>query len=221
MGININIKRIFDFSLSLFGIIASFPVWLVIAFLIWLEDGGEIFCHQDRVGKGGVLFESLKFRSMFKDAEKTTGPIQAAQFDVRTTKLGRLLRITAMDELPQLLNILKGDMSFVGPRALRPVETDAHETVAKSVWEFEGFKERSRIQPGLTGIAQILAPRDIARNEKFKYDIWYVKNKCFMLDLFLILLSFLITFTGEWEIKGEKLSFFTKFLKRRVDKQLD
>jgi len=199
-------KRIFDFLLALVGITISFPLWVFLGFLVLLEDGFPVFYGQDRVGKDGKIFRSLKFRSMHFSAEKGIGPIQAKEDDARISKTGRILRITALDELPQLWNILKGDMSFVGPRALRPVEKDAGESEPKGVWEFEGFGERSKVRPGLTGIAQILASRDIPRGQKFRYDIWYVNNQSFWLDIRLITLSFIITFKGNWEERGGKLA---------------
>jgi lipopolysaccharide/colanic/teichoic acid biosynthesis glycosyltransferase len=199
-------KRTLDFLLALIGITLSFPLWIFLGFLIWLEDRGPIFYGQDRLGKDGRIFRSLKFRSMHFAAEKGLGPVQAKEFDARITKTGRILRVTAIDELPQLWNILKGDMSFVGPRALMLIEADANETEAKGVWEFEGFKERQKVRPGLTGVAQVLAPRDIPRSQKFKYDIWYIENQSFWLDMRLIALSFLITFLGRWERREGKLS---------------
>lgn len=199
-------KRIFDFLLALVGTTISLPLWIFLGFLVWLEDGLPVFYGQDRIGKDGRIFRSLKFRSMRYAAERDFGPIQAKEEDVRITKTGRVLRATALDELPQLWNILKGDMSFVGPRALRPVEKDADETESRGVWEFEGFGERSRVRPGLTGVAQILASRDISRLHKFKYDVWYVNNQSFWLDIKLIFISFIITFKAKWEHRGGKMS---------------
>ncbi|MFX0195824.1 MAG: sugar transferase, partial [Candidatus Hodarchaeota archaeon] len=116
----INAKRIFDITLSISGIILSSLLYVLISLAILLEDGWPVFYFQERIGKGGRIFKALKFRSMIKDAEKELGPVQAKENDPRVTKVGRILRATALDELPQLINILKGDMSFVGPRALRP-----------------------------------------------------------------------------------------------------
>src|SRR5713226_7254706 len=118
------IKRTFDVALAAIGLIVSAPLWAVIPAAIKLEDGGPVFFPQDRVGRGGRVFQALKFRSMRPDAEALTGPIQATENDPRVTRVGRLLRGAAMDELPQLVNILRGDMSFVGPRPLRPGEVD-------------------------------------------------------------------------------------------------
>jgi len=119
------IKRTFDILLSSLGLLVSSPLWVLLGLSILIEDGWPIFYLQERVGKRGKRFKALKFRSMVKDAEEETGPLQARENDPRIIKVGRILRATAMDELPQLLNILKGDMSFVGPRPMRPHEIEA------------------------------------------------------------------------------------------------
>ena len=120
------LKRPFDIALSFIGLVLSSPLWLLFGLLIWLQDRGPVFYGQERVGKNGRIFKALKFRSMIVDAEKGRGAVQAVENDPRVTKIGRILRATAMDELPQLWNIFKGDMSFVGPRALRPNEKEVH-----------------------------------------------------------------------------------------------
>ena len=126
------------------------------------EDGGPVFFRQERVGLNGRMFMALKFRSMRPDAEAGVGAIQATEGDPRVTRIGRLMRATAMDELPQLWNILRGDMSFVGPRALRPGEIEAGRNGrARAARDVPGFATRIRVRPGLTGIAQIYAPRDV------------------------------------------------------------
>ena len=203
--LGLELKRVFDFLFALCGLFISFPLWSIFGLGIWLEDGKQVFYSQERVGKDGLIFKGIKFRSMIHDAEKSLGPVQSQEKDLRVTRTGRLLRATAMDELPQLWNILKGEMSFVGPRALRPVEAEVVDGSPRSLWEFPGFKERSSVRPGLTGIAQVFAPRDIPRNQKFKYDIWYVRNQNFWLDIRLIMSSFLITFRGRWEARNKKL----------------
>ena len=199
------LKRLFDVALSAGGLILSAPVWAVAAALIKLEDGGPVFYRQERVGAGGTVFSVLKFRSMIPDAERESGPLQAVEGDARVTRVGRLLRATAMDELPQLVNILRGDMSFVGPRALRPGEIDGEaggRVVAMQ--DIAGYHARTAVQPGLTGIAQIYAPRDVARRQKFRYDLVYVRRRSFWLDLRLILLSFWISLRGTWEHRERK-----------------
>lgn len=213
-------KRTFDFILALSGLVISMPLWLIFGLAIWLEDRVPIFYFQDRVGKDGKIFRGIKFRSMVAKAEKGVGPVQARGNDPRSTKVGRILRATAMDELPQLINILKGDMSFVGPRTLRPEEKEIGDNVTKSIFDFPDFKERSKIKPGLTGIAQVFAPRDIDRQHKFKYDIWYIKNQSFLLDIYIITLSFLITFRGKWETRNDKFGFLAKGLKQRIKNQI-
>ena len=198
-------KRAFDVSLSALGLLISSPLWAIIALAVKAEDGGSVFFAQERVGRFGRPFRALKFRSMRPDAEARTGAIQAVADDPRVTRVGRLLRATAMDELPQLWNILRGDMSFVGPRALRPGEIEA-EAGGRLVRleDVPGFEHRIAVRPGLTGLAQIYAPRDVPRRQKFRYDKVYVEKRSWMLDVRLILLSFWISFLGTWEARGRK-----------------
>ena len=197
-------KRIFDIALSGVGLVISLPVWALIAAAVKLEDGGPVFFSQDRVGKDGRHFRVMKFRSMVPNAE-AAGARQATAHDPRTTRVGRLLRATAMDELPQLINIFRGDMSFVGPRALRPGEIEVHGSgVSEPLEKVPGFTSRCTVRPGLTGVAQVYAPRDLPRRGKFKYDLLYIRRQTFALDLRLIILSFWITFRGTWEARGKK-----------------
>jgi len=200
------LKFLFDILLSAAGLILSSPLGLLIALAIKWEDGGPLFYAQERVGKEGRFFRAYKFRSMVPNAEEGTGPLQAAYEDPRTTRIGRLLRATAMDELPQLWSILKGDMSFVGPRALRPqeieVNTDGEAIPLESI---PGYQERLKVRPGLTGIAQVYAPRNLPRCHKFRYDLLYIKRRSFWLDLKLILASFWITARGRWESEEDKI----------------
>lgn len=199
------LKRPFDITLSLTGIMISIPFWLLFALLVWLEDKGPIFYAQKRVGKNGRIFNALKFRSMIKNAEEK-GPVQAEENDPRVTKIGKILRATAMDELPQLVNIFKGDMSFVGPRALRPEEKEVNGN--NKVEELSGisrYEERHAIRPGLTGLAQVYISTDDTRRKKFRYDLFYIKKQSFWFDLKLIFLSFWITFRGKWESRQKKI----------------
>ncbi len=198
-------KRLLDILLAGCGLILSAPVALILAGAIKLEDAGPIFFTQERVGRRGRPFLALKFRSMVPDAEARVGPLQAAENDARVTKVGRLMRATAMDELPQLWNIFRGDMSFVGPRALRPGEIEVNGRGSmERLEEVPGFQARCAVVPGLTGIAQIYAPRDITRRHKFRYDRLYIRRQSFWLDVRLILLSFWITFRGTWEARERK-----------------
>jgi lipopolysaccharide/colanic/teichoic acid biosynthesis glycosyltransferase len=194
------IKRAFDVVVAAIGLAVSAPLWLLIAAAIKLQDGGPVFYSQERIGLDGRVFKALKFRSMVPDAEARTGPLQASENDPRITAVGRLLRATAMDELPQLWNILAGDMSFVGPRPLRPGEIDARGGGRiVPLDRFPGYVERHRVRPGLTGLTQVYAPRDLSRTSKFRLDRLYLKRAGFWLDLRLIAMSFWITGRGDWE----------------------
>jgi len=142
---------------------------------------------------------------MVIDADKKFGPVQAQENDPRITRVGRLLRATSLDEMPQILNIWKGEMSWVGPRALPMNEVQVKEENGHiRDDEIPGFDLRCKVRPGLTGLAQVYAPRDVPRRHKFKYDLIYIQNQCFWLDLKLIALSFWITFRGKWEHRGKK-----------------
>jgi lipopolysaccharide/colanic/teichoic acid biosynthesis glycosyltransferase len=198
-------KRSIDVLLAGTGILVSAPLWALIAAAIKLDANGPVFYGQERVGEGGRIFRVLKFRSMIDDAEKGVGPKAAVEHDPRITRVGRVLRATAMDELPQLWNIFRGDMSFVGPRALRPEEIDV-DTAGRSVplQAIPGFAARSAVPPGLTGIAQIYARRDVSRRQKFRFDRLYVRRQSMLLDLRLIALSFWITARGTWEAREKK-----------------
>ena len=198
-------KRALDVALSGFGVLLSAPLWALIAAAIKIDTRGPVFYGQPRVGEGGRIFRVLKFRSMIVDAEKDTGPMPAGEDDPRVTRVGRVLRATAMDELPQLWNIFRGDMSVVGPRALRPEEIDV-DSAGRPVplQAIPGFAARSAIPPGLTGIAQIYARRDVSRRQKFRFDRLYIRRQSMLLDVRLILLSFWITARGTWEAREKK-----------------
>ena len=198
-------KRALDMALSGFGLLVSSPVWLVIAAAIKLDDGGPIFHRQTRIGRGGHPFDVLKFRSMtvsnvFEDQLR-----QASESDTRITRVGRILRATGADELPQLTNIFAGQMSFVGPRALMPeeIETGANGK-AVPIHQIPGYERRTAVTPGLTGLAQIYAPRDVPRIRKFRYDNLYIERQSFWLDIRLILVSFWISARGTWEARQRK-----------------
>ena len=197
-------KRAFDGALAFIGLSISLPLWVLFAAAIKLEDGGPVFYTQDRVGRDGRVFRALKFRSMHREAERATGPLQARPGDHRVTRVGRLMRATAMDELPQLWNIFRGDMSFVGPRALRPGEIEIEGGSPVPLEAVPGYTDRIMVRPGLTGVAQVYAPRDISRRSKFRYDRLYIQRRSFGLDIRLILLSFWISFRGTWESRDRK-----------------
>jgi lipopolysaccharide/colanic/teichoic acid biosynthesis glycosyltransferase len=205
------IKRTFDIILSFAGIIASSWLWALIWIAIMFEDGNPAVIIQKRVGKNGTLFSSLKFRSMKKDSLREDVNLQALESDPRVTRVGRFMRKVALDEILQLLNILTGDMSFVGPRALLPREIEVHSAPCEiEICRIPGYEQRMTVRPGLTGIAQVFAERDIPRRHKFKYDLLYIRNMNFLLDLYLIAVSFIVTFRGTWESRGTKLSFLQR-----------
>ena len=196
-----SVKRMFDFCFALIGLHVSLPLWPIFSLIIWLNDGMPIFYMQERVGRDGRIFKSIKFRSMIKKAEDRTGPVWSKEEDSRIIKVGRVLRATAMDELPQLWNILKGDMSFVGPRPERTF------FVEKFIKKIPNYEKRFDVRPGLTGMAQIYGKYDTPADEKLKYDLEYIEKMNIYLDLRLIFLSFIITLKGGWakfENTGDK-----------------
>lgn len=199
-------KRLFDMLVSGAGLMVFSPIAAVIAIAIKIEDGGPVFFVQERVGKDCRIFPAYKFRSMIVDAEKLTGAVQATPNDPRMTGVGRVLRAMAFDELPQLWNIFRGDMSVVGPRPLRPGESDTTaDGVHLPLSAIPGYLERHRVRPGLTGIAQVYAPRDLPRTGKFRYDRLYLRRAGICVDLRLLLTSFWITARGRWEHRGPKV----------------
>lgn len=214
------LKRLFDLAVSSIGIAVTVPLWMVIGVVIWLNDGGPVFFVQERVGKNGKIFHGYKFRTMIWSPEDPTHVSQAEENDKRITRVGAILRAAALDELPQLISILNGDMSFVGPRAIAPFEKEVGAMTAISVFDIEGFDARSKVVPGLTGIAQIFAPRDISRRLKFRYDIWYINNRTFYLDIYLIFLSFMVSFSGKWESRRDKFYRLGAGLRARIRRDL-
>ena len=200
-----SLKRGFDFIVSSLALIISSALWLVFAVAIKIEDRGPVFYRQKRWGKNKKPMNVYKFRTMVINADEKFGTIQAQENDPRITHVGRFLRATSLDEMPQILNIWRGDMSWVGPRALPINEIQTKEENGHIPDEaIPGFDVRCRVRPGLTGIAQVYAPRDVPRRHKFKYDLIYIKNQSFWLDIKLILLSFWITFRGKWESRSKK-----------------
>jgi lipopolysaccharide/colanic/teichoic acid biosynthesis glycosyltransferase len=193
------LKRTFDILVSGIGLAVSLPLWGLIALAVKLEDGGPVFYRQRRVGKDTREFTGLKFRSMVPHSEDKWGAVPASEDDPRITRTGRILRATAMDELPQLWNILRGDMSLVGPRP------EWVELVKQFRKEIPTFDRRHAIRPGLTGLAQVYGHSELSRRQKLRYDLLYIKRQSFWLDLRLILFSFLVTFTAGWEVRLPKV----------------
>jgi len=188
------VKRIMDILLATLMLLITLPLWPFIALAIKFKNPGPIFYSQERIGRHGKPFLLIKFRSMEKDAEKSGQPIWAQKEDSRITKAGRFLRRTHLDEIPQLLNVLRGDISLVGPRPERP------EFAAQLEKEIPYFLMRHIIKPGFTGWAQIKFryARSVTDSlEKFQYDLYYLKNRSLMLDLQIILDTFQLLFRKE------------------------
>jgi lipopolysaccharide/colanic/teichoic acid biosynthesis glycosyltransferase len=181
-------KRIFDIILSLVSLTISLPVWLMITFLIWWEDPGPILFVKNSVKRGGENFKQLKFRSMVIDAEKDTGPISGYECDDRVLLIGKFIRKTALDELPQLINILRGDMSYVGPRPQRTVLVHGY------IQNLPQYANRHRVRPGLAGLAQVVDSYHISPEEKLAWDLEYIKRAKMWFDLKIVLCAFLLVF---------------------------
>ena len=198
-------KRCLDIVLGALGLLLSIPLWIPIAIAIKVSDGGSIFYKQSRFGMDGIPFDLLKFRTMHPNGDPMD-VYQAAVGDARITKVGRVLRATGMDELPQLLAILKGQMSLVGPRALAVGESIRRGDGPTIQYEMlPGFSERLRVKPGLTGLATVYLPKDADPLQKLEYDLRYIDEYSFWLDVRLILLSLRISFQGRWETRDPKL----------------
>ena len=184
-------KRLMDILLCSIAMIVAAPVMAVVAFAIKLEDGGPVFFKQKRMTRNGREFDILKFRSMIVDAEKYAGAVLATDNDPRITRVGKVIRATRLDELPQILNILKGDMSIVGPRPERKVIADEY---CKDIPE---FAYRLKVRGGLTGYAQIYGKYNTSAYDKLRLDLMYIENYSFMLDIKLIILTLRIIFSKE------------------------
>lgn len=182
--------RILDIIISIIGLVISIPMIIVFGFLIKKEDGGPIFYKQDRLGKDGKIIFIYKLRSMRINSE-TNGAIWAEKNDPRITKVGKFIRKTRIDEIPQFLNILKGEMSVIGPRPERPTLTMEFND------EIPGFINRLVVKPGLTGYAQVHGGYEISPEDKIKEDLYYIKNRSVFLDLSILLKTVKVIFTGE------------------------
>ncbi|MBV9170093.1 MAG: sugar transferase [Chloroflexi bacterium] len=198
------LKRPFDFTLAALMLVVSAPVWAVIAAAIKLEDRGPIFYRQERWGRHQKRFHVLKFRSMIQNSDRDFGVLQARIGDRRVTRVGRVLRATGLDELPQVLNILRGEMSFVGPRPLATNEKDSDGRLI-AYERTPGFALRLMVRPGLTGLATVYLHKDAPSRRKFRTDLVYVRRISFWLDLRLVALSFWISFRGKWETRSNKV----------------
>ncbi len=187
-------KRLMDIVVSLVILVVGLPLWILIAILIKIDSPGPVIYKQKRVGKDDKIFTLYKFRSMFKDAEKMTGPVWAVKNDPRVTRVGRIIRKLHLDEVPQFINVLKGDMSLIGPRPERP------EFVEKLSSQIPLYKRRLRVKPGITGWAQIKYKYDETIEDvkmKLKYDLFYIENMSLRMDLKIIIYTILHILSGK------------------------
>ena len=168
-------------------------LWTFIPLAIWLYDRGPVFYTQPRLGKGGRVFRVYKFRSMVPDAERMSGAVWASENDPRITAVGRVLRNRALDELPQVINMFRGDLSLVGPRAERP------ELAAEIAERVPDFERRLLVRPGLTGLAQVYGTYDTDPHNKLRYDTLYMRRMSPWLDLKLLVTSVWVTLLAKWQ----------------------
>ncbi len=186
------IKRVLDVMCAIIGLILFAPFFPLVALLITLDSPGPIFFRQVRVGRDDKLFHIIKFRTMRADAEKATGAVWALKEDPRITRLGSFLRKSRIDEIPQLINILQGEMSLVGPRPERP------EFINELKKSIPFYAERHHVKPGVTGWAQVCYPYGASVEdalEKLRYDLYYIKRQSLFLDINIVLRTVLIVFT--------------------------
>lgn len=187
-------KRVLDIIFSIAGLIVLTPVLLIISLAVKLTSKGPVFYSQTRVGKNGEIFEMYKFRTMCVDAEKNTGAVWAKANDPRLTAVGGILRKTHFDELPQLWNVLRGEMSIIGPRPERPMFVDQFKQ------KIRGYENRLAVKPGITGLAQVRHRYDESIEDvkiKLKYDLKYIAKMCLFTDFQIVLRTFRVVLTGE------------------------
>ena len=196
-------KRPLDVVVALVGLVLSAPIWLAVTLAVKLHRDGSILYRQQRWGRGGRPFTLYKFRTMVAHSDDHFGIRQAAEDDERVTPMGRVLRSTGIDELPQLINILRGDMSLVGPRPLAVGEVVPGGS-GGAYEELPTFAARLSVRPGLTGPATVYLPRDAGPEEKFEFDLGYIEHQSLWIDVRLIALSLWISVRGKWEARGKK-----------------
>lgn len=187
-------KKAFDIIVGSCGLVLASPVLILTAIVIKMVSPGPALFKQERVGKDGNIFYIYKLRTMKLDAEKETGPVWALEDDPRLIKFGKLIRKMHLDELPQLFNVLKGEMSIVGPRPERPVFVDELSE------EIGDYKKRLKVKPGITGLAQVWHKYDETVQDvkkKIKYDLLYIRKMCLMVDLRILIQTIIVAATGK------------------------
>lgn len=187
MAVRDGYKRAFDLALVLLSHLALLPLWALlwaaVPLAVWLGDLGPVFYMQERLGRHGKRYRIIKFRTMIRDAERSTGPVWASEDDARLTRVGRLLRRFHLDEMPQVVNVVRGEMSLVGPRPERPALA---EEFSRSIPD---FPQRLLVKPGIAGLAQLRGEYALSPSDKLRYDILYIRRMSPWLDLKLLLLS--------------------------------
>lgn len=186
------VRRTLDVLVSLTVLTLTSPVLLLAMLAIIIESPGSPFYLQRRLGIGGIPFKIIKLRTMVLDAERECGPVLAGSKDPRATIIGRVLRRTHIDELPQFVNVLKGDMAIVGPRPERP------ELHAQIIHDIPAYESRLRIEPGITGLAQVRGDYHLDFRHKLRYDLLYIRKQCMLVDLRIMASTLLVILT----IKG-------------------
>ena len=181
------VKDVFDLLAASVLLVLTLPILAILAVLVKFTSRGPVLFRQVRVGEDGRLFDMYKLRSMYHDCERETGPVWAAAADPRITPIGRLLRRTHLDELPQLLNVIRGEMSLVGPRPERPP------FVEELCRRLPAYRRRLRVKPGITGLAQVRHRYDATFEDvrkKLAYDLLYIRKMCWMVDFGILLRTF-------------------------------
>ena len=183
------IKRVLDLILSLLALIILMPLMIIIAILIKIDSKGPVFFLQERLGKDGKVFKIIKFRTMVVNAENIGDGLKVkSENDNRITKVGKILRKTSLDELPQFVNVFKGDMSIIGPRP--PVTYHPHKYEEYT----EEQKNRFNLRPGITGLAQVKVRNSVSWDERIKIDLLYVEKVTFFSDIKIVILTFISVF---------------------------
>ncbi len=177
------VKRFLDVTASFLGLVLLSPLLLTVSILIKIDSRGPVIFRQKRIGRNGKVFEIYKFRSMCVGAEKTGSGVYSGKGDARVTRIGKILRATSIDELPQLLNILKGEMSFVGPRP----------PLTYHPWKYEEYtdfqKRMFEVRPGITGWAQVNGRKDVEWHKRIELNVWYVDHMSFLLDIKIMFMT--------------------------------
>lgn len=205
-----SIKRVFDIVTASVGFLLTLPLFIVIGVIIKMTDSGPIFFKQERLTIGNKKFNVFKFRTMVMNAEDMTGPVLATVKDPRITKIGHFLRATRLDELPQLINVLNGTMSIVGPRPERDF------FVKQFVETTPAFEYRTAVKAGITGLAQVLGKYTTSFEDKLRYDLMYIKNYTFLLDIKIIVKTLKVILTKDASAGSDEEIDFDAYLKKKA-----